>query len=102
MVPLGALLVLRRRLPLDALLLEERVEVDVGEAPAVLGDERGPVGPNLDLLDVELARLLGDARLGGVLLGVPDLLPAVVLGDVWRLPRVDVGNDLAERADVAD
>ncbi len=38
----------------------------------------------------------------GVLLGVPDLLPAVVLGDVRGLPRVDVRDDLAEGADVRD
>lgn len=42
-MPFGALLVLRRRLALDTVLLEKRVEVGVCESPTILGDERGSI-----------------------------------------------------------
>ena len=96
-VPLGPL---RLCLALHTLLVQVGVEVRVGEAPPCLGRIEGTTRPDLLLRDGHLARLLGDAGVGAVLLRVPDLLPPRVLRDVRSGPRVDEWSDLAERADL--
>ena len=96
-MPLGPL---RCGLALDALLMQVGVEVLVREAPTGLRCEQGPPRPQLLLLDGQLGRLLGDARVCALLLGVPDLLPPRVLGDVRGRPGVDERGDLTERPDL--
>lgn len=77
-------------LALDALLLQVGVEVGVAErAGAVLpGGVAAPLEPPLHVGGV---RLLLDA-LADVLLGVADLGPAVVAGDLGRGVGVDLGH----------
>ena len=91
---------LRRGLALHALLMQVGVEVLVREASAGLRREQCPPRPHLPLLDRQLGCLLRDAGVRALLLGVADLLPPVVLGDVRSRPGVNERGDLAERADL--
>ena len=76
-MPLGPL---RRGLALHALLMQVGVEVLVGEAPAGLRREQGPSRPELLLLDGQLGRLLRDARVCALLLGMPIFSHPAYLG----------------------
>ena len=96
-MPLGPL---RRGLALHAVLVQVGVEVLVREVPTSLRREQGPPRPQLLLVDGQLGRLLRDARVCALLLGVPDLLPPRVLGDVRGRPGVDERSDLTECPDL--
>ena len=79
------------------LRLQERMEVMVGEIfpGAVLED--GVVLPGQLILDTGGVGLLLDALGNGLLLGVADFRPALVIGDAGGVVGVNHGDDKGER-----